>query len=209
MSSLTSRMTLTSILPAPLRALTGTSPSPDAQSGRRKRGKYYTLPADQCAICADNASTNLNFSDPATALTSLSAMSPYTAAGTHRSDPEDPDYVPQFPIHSAYITSCGHAYCYYCLTERMMRAADERSGIGPKGMLWECLRCTEPVAAADRLEAEADGPEYESGVDDGSEMDDGEDRSSFSSSFDNFTDTSGSVGSIGYSEYSGMNDDSD
>ena len=50
-----------------------------------------------------------------------------------------------------------------------MRTTDERSGLGPKGMLWECLRCTEPVVAADRLEAEAEGPEYESGVDDDDE----------------------------------------
>ncbi|KAI1786494.1 peroxisomal biogenesis factor 2 [Ganoderma leucocontextum] len=199
-SSLASRMTV------PLRTLIGASPSPDTQSGKReRRGQYWSLPTDQCAICADNASTNLNFSDPVNALTSLSAVSPYTTVGTHPSDPEDPDYVPQFPIHSAYITSCGHVYCYYCLTERMMRTADERSGVGPKGMLWECLRCTVPVAAADRLEAEAEGPGYESGVDDESRTDDVEDRLSFISGLDEFTDTSGSVGS--YSEDSGMNED--
>ena len=90
-----------------------------------------------------------------------------------------------------------------------MRSADERSGVGTKGMLWECLRCSDPVAAADRLEAEAEGPEFESGVDDESGIEDHEDRSSFISSLDNFTDTSGSVGSVDYSEYSGVNDDWD
>ena len=89
----------------------------------------------------------------------------------------------------------------------MMRTADERSGLGPKGMLWECLRCTEPVVAADRLEAEAEGPEYESGVDD-----DDEDAMSGTMSFDSgldteFTDMSGSVGSFVDSEESGMSSD--
>ena len=201
-------MTLASLLPAPVRTLVGASSSPDAESEKRtRRGKYWSLPSDQCAICADNASTNLNFSNPANALTSLSALPPYTAAGPSPSDPDDPDYVPQFPIHSAYVTSCGHVYCYYCLTERMMRTADERSGLGPKGMLWECLRCTEPVVAADRLEAEAEGPEYESGVDD-----DDEDAMSGTMSFDSgldteFTDMSGSVGSFVDSEESGMSSD--
>ncbi|TBU32716.1 peroxisomal biogenesis factor 2 [Dichomitus squalens] len=207
-SSLASRVTLVSLLPAPVRTLVGASASPEAQSEKRtRRGKYWSLPSDHCAICADNASTNLNFSDPANALTSLSAVSPYTTAGPSPPDTDDPDYVPQFPIHSAYVTSCGHVYCYYCLTERMMRTADERSGVGPNGMLWECLRCTEAVFAADRLEAEAEGPEYESGVDD-----DDDDAMSGTMSFDSgldteFTDMSGSVGSFADSEESGMYSD--
>ncbi|KAH9943387.1 peroxisomal biogenesis factor 2 [Epithele typhae] len=135
LTTFTSHLTLSSILPAPLRALAG-SPAAEKSEQAAPRGKYWALSEDQCAICADNASTNLNFSDPANALTSLAPC---------------PHYVPQFPIHNPYITSCGHVFCYYCLTDRMMRAADERSG---------------GVVAADRLEAEVEGPEYESGVED-------------------------------------------
>ncbi len=211
-TSFISRLTLASLVPSPLRPYIGMSNAVATEKTTR-RGKYWSLPTDHCAICADNASTNLNFSDPANALTSLGAMSPYTTAGTSTaSDPDDPDYIPQFPIHSAYVTSCGHVYCYYCLTERMMRTADERSGVGPKGMQWECLRCGEGVAAADRLEAEAEGPEYESGVDDGED----DTMSGLSGlTFDygsgedvdtEFTDMSGSVGSYGDSE-SGMSSD--
>ncbi|RDX55685.1 peroxisomal biogenesis factor 2 [Lentinus brumalis] len=205
--SLTSRMTLAAILPSPLRNAVGLSDTTLSDKTTR-RGKYWALPADQCAICADNASTNMNFSDPANALSSLGVVSPYTTAGSsNAADPDDPDYVPQFPIHTPYGTSCGHVYCYYCLTERMMRAADERSGVGPKGAQWECLRCAEGVAAADRLEAQAEGPEYESGVDDGDDTMSGLSFDYGSEDVDTeFTDMSGSVGSYGDSE-SGMSSD--
>ena len=202
---------MASLVPSPLRPLVGITDTALSEKHTR-RGKYWSLATDQCAICADNASTNLNFSDPANALTSLSAVSPYTTAGTSTStDPDDPDYVPQFPIHTPYVTSCSHVYCYYCLTERMMRTADDRTGVGPKGAQWECLRCAEPVVAADRLEAEAEGPEYESGVEDGED----DTMSGISGmTFDygsedvdtEFTDMSGSVGSYGDSE-SGMSSD--
>ncbi|KAI0750821.1 peroxisomal biogenesis factor 2 [Daedaleopsis nitida] len=205
--SMISRASLTSFLPSPIRSLTGIPNSTQTEKQSR-RGKYWALSDDQCAICADNASTNLNFSHPANALSSLSAVSPYAAGATTVPDSDDPDYVPQFPINTPYVTSCGHVYCYYCLTERMMRTADDRSGVGPKGAQWECLRCAEGIAAADRLEAEAQGPEYESGVDDGED----DTMSGISGmTFDygsedvdtEFTDMSGSVGSYGDSE-SGM-----
>lgn len=187
-----SRFTLSSILPAPVRSLVGTA-DPTQSEKKTRRGKYWSFPEDQCAICAENASTN--FADPANALTSLAAVSPYTApSAVFAADTGDPDQAPQFPVHTPYVTSCGHVYCYYCLTERMMRTADDRSGVGPKGKLWECLRCTEGVTAADRVEAEVDGPEYESGVDD----EDGDDAMSgmsfeFGSEDAEMTDMSGSM----------------
>ena len=88
-----------------------------------------------------------------------------------------------------------------------MRTADERSGVGPKGTQWECLRCAEGVVAADRLEAQAEGPEYESGVDDGDDTLSGLSFDYGSEDVDTeFTDMSGSVGSYGDSE-SGMSSD--
>lgn len=47
-----------------------------------------------------------------------------------------------------------------------MRAADERTGVGAGGRQWECLRCAAGVGGVERLEARAEGPEYESGVED-------------------------------------------
>ncbi|KAI0660926.1 peroxisomal biogenesis factor 2 [Cubamyces menziesii] len=193
--SATSRLSFASILPASIRPYIG---SPETvHSGSQRRGKYWSLPEDQCAICAENASTN--FADPANALTSLTAVAPYpTAATDEPTDGGDPDQAPRFPIQTPYITSCGHVYCYYCLTERMMRTADDRSGAGPKGTHWECLRCAEGVIAADRVEAQAEGPDYLSGVDDEDE-DDSMSRMSFEFGSEDadteFTDMSGSMGS--------------
>ncbi|KAI9063169.1 peroxisomal biogenesis factor 2 [Trametes sanguinea] len=193
--SVTSRLTLASVLPAPLRPLIEASSGQKAAQ-KTRRGKYWMLPEEQCAICAENASTN--FADPANALRSMSAVSPYaTAAAMGEAGEDDPDQPPQFPIQTPYITSCGHVYCYYCLTERVMRTADERSGVGPKGTQWECLRCSEGVIAADRLEAQAEGPDYMSGVDEDEE--DTMSRMSFEFGSEDvdteFTDMSGSMGS--------------
>ena len=78
-------------------------------------------------------------------------------------------------------------------------------------MQWECLRCAKGVSAADRWEAEAEGPEYESGVDD-DEDDTLSGLSGMSVDYGSedvdteFTYMSGSVGSYGDSE-SGMSSD--
>ncbi|KAI6035127.1 Pex12 amino terminal region-domain-containing protein [Pisolithus orientalis] len=149
--------------------------SSDYKVQQRKRGKYETLPADQCAICAENASYTLGLGYSNT----LTTLAPYSSAQESISHPASVDEVPAFPIYTPYITSCGHLYCYYCISERMMRTADEGSETG-----WECLRCAEHVRSADRWEAEvsvardsASGSDYE-----------------FSSEFGN-TDLSGSVSS--------------
>lgn len=142
----------------------------------KKLGKYASLPESQCAICAENASFNLNPSDPSNAFTAL-------AATPLQSENPDSDDVSLYPIHIPYITNCGHIYCYHCVAERMIQAADgEDSEEG-----WECLRCAEEVKTADRYSVEVpEGP----GSDDldGSEYE-------FSSDLDMYTDMSGSMGS--------------
>lgn len=127
---LISRLTLPAIL---------SNISEDAfRSSLRKHGKYEALPADQCAICAENASYTLNLGYAADALSAASA--------TEGASETPGDEVPPFPIYTPYITSCGHVYCYHCIAERMMRTADEGLDSG-----WECLRCAESVKSADRL----------------------------------------------------------
>lgn len=114
----------------------------------RKHGKYEALPADQCAICAENASYTLNLGYSADALSVVSAADGALETTT--------DYeVPPFPIYTPYATSCGHVYCYHCIAERMMRTADEGLESG-----WECLRCAESVKSADRMEAEGSIPAH-------------------------------------------------
>jgi len=44
----------------------------------------------------------------------------------------------QHPIQTPYVTSCGHRYCYFCISEKILRAAEEDS-------YWECLVCSRPV----------------------------------------------------------------
>ncbi|KAI6130404.1 Pex12 amino terminal region-domain-containing protein [Pisolithus croceorrhizus] len=120
--------------------------SNDRKPWQRKRGKYEALPSGQCAICADNASHTLDLGYSANTPTSLA---PYSSSQESITDPASVDEIPAFPIHTPYITSCGHLYCYYCISERMMRTVDEGSEVG-----WECLRCAEHVRSADRWEAE-------------------------------------------------------
>ncbi|KAI6034381.1 Pex12 amino terminal region-domain-containing protein [Pisolithus microcarpus] len=148
--------------------------SNDRKPQQRKRGKYEALPSGQCAICADNASHTLDLGYSANTLT---ALAPYSSARESMSDPAAIDEIPAFPIYTPYITSCGHLYCYYCISERMMRTVDEGSEVG-----WECLRCAEHVRSADRWEAEVSVV-----GDSGSESD-----YEFSSEFGT-TDVSGSV----------------
>ncbi|KDQ64645.1 hypothetical protein JAAARDRAFT_167135 [Jaapia argillacea MUCL 33604] len=178
---------LTPFLPLPsyVKSYLGidSSSSPDGK-GRtttpKKKGKYHSLSPDQCAICAENASYNLNISDPTNAFTSLTAVTTHQPSSTGPDQPS-PDPVhsdaeaPTYPISTPYVTSCSHVYCYVCLAERMMRAADD-------GEIWECLRCGELVRSVDRLtgeetqgvevEGEAESLDYEfsSDLDDGSEL---------------------------------------
>ncbi|KAG9018658.1 peroxisome assembly protein (Peroxin-2) [Tulasnella sp. 427] len=124
--------------------------------GRSKlAGKFASLPEDCCAICAEDSSS------PTTSASS--------AVQTGVSVPPlslSTDGVPTFPIAIPYRTSCGHEYCYSCLTVRMLRAHED----GDPG--WECLRCKEIIKSAFRAEIEAE----EGGDDSG--------RTSFESNLD-------------------------
>ena len=55
--------------------------------------------------------------------------------------------IPRYPITTPYSASCGHVYCYYCISERLIQATDD----GEDG--WECLRCKESVQRCDRVDA--------------------------------------------------------
>ncbi|KAJ6515746.1 Pex12 amino terminal region-domain-containing protein [Mycena sanguinolenta] len=144
------------------------------------RGKYWSLPQDQCAICAENASFSLNLSEPTNAFTTLAAPSLTHTAPENTTAGSDTE-PPLYPIHTPYVASCGDVYCYHCIAERMMRAADEEDG-----QKWECLRCGQRVESADRLVAEVGSAGSELS---GSDYD-------FSSDLD-VTDLSGSMVSMG------------
>jgi len=194
------------ILPSPIRSLAGLAAPTNQTEMQSRKGKYWALSLDQCAICAENTSTDM--SDPASALESRVSIPTYSTAATSSADAGSntpsvvevsgsEDAPPAYPIHNPYITSCGHVYCYYCISERMMRAADERTGVGAGGRQWECLRCAEGVTGADRLQARAEGPDYDSGAED---LDSSPE---FGSEDIDYSEMSGSVGS--YSE-SGLSD---
>ncbi|KIK37641.1 hypothetical protein CY34DRAFT_810130 [Suillus luteus UH-Slu-Lm8-n1] len=133
--------TFSSILPAP---------SPAQKIRAPKRGKYYSLPPDQCAICAENASLNVNLGDAAGALASYTPAFPASSNSDVSDNSTDGDGEPPYPITTPYLASCGHLYCYACLAERMLRAADD----GSCG--WTCLRCAEEVRSADRYKLESE-----------------------------------------------------
>lgn len=173
---------LLSLVPTPVtehlgfaKTLKGTS------STSQKRGKFWSLPVDQCAICAENASFNLNISEPANIFTTLAPSS--TAQG---SELEPPAY----PINIPYIASCGDIYCYGCIAERLMRTADDLD----KESGWECLRCCEGVMSAERYQVDVPEAETESDY-------------AISSDIDlDATDMSGSIGSYSGSGLSAYQD---
>lgn len=145
---------------------------------QQRRGKFWTLPEDQCAICAENAMFSLQLSQPVGLFSNVAAES----VGLISSDPSSYTDDPKHPIYAPYQTSCGHIYCYHCIAERLMRTADESHN----DQRWACLRCGERVTKAHRYTVEISGSEIG-----GSEYE-------FSSDLDLGTDLSGSMGS--YSE---------
>jgi len=155
-------ISLTSLLPFRNKLL----PVPPENVPTETKGPYWSLSEDQCAICAENAAYNLNFADPSNALTALSSVAT-NLVPEHDPDGDEP---PRFPITIPYITTCGHVYCYYCIADRMLRVADEGDGEVPG---WECLRCTQVVKDAERVEMEVEGSsaaEFNSSEFDYSEM---------------------------------------
>ncbi|KAF8974447.1 Pex12 amino terminal region-domain-containing protein [Flammula alnicola] len=143
-TSLLSPTFLYSLLP--FRNLLGLQPIvKKGLSTTQKRGKFWALPQDQCAICAENAQFSLNVSEPTNLFTSSSATDP-----------------PAHPIYNPYQTSCGHIYCYHCVAERIIRTAEEADD----ELGWECLRCGEEVKEAHRytvdiIESELSESDYE------------------------------------------------
>ncbi|KZT53286.1 hypothetical protein CALCODRAFT_557575 [Calocera cornea HHB12733] len=120
-------------LPAPIKSLLA-SGSPSSTSESEQEGPYATLPPNECAICAQRAALpNL----PYPLANQLVATSTIVGAS-----------VPTYPVQTPYGASCGHVYCYVCLTEQMVAAADE----GEEG--WKCLRCSKAVKSAARLKAD-------------------------------------------------------
>lgn len=165
---------LSPVLERPLTKL-GLLQSTRTATVSRKRGRYTSLPDNQCAICAENASFNLNPSDRTNAFTAITAI-------PLPSEDHNPDDAPAYTIHLPYITSCGHIYCYHCLAERMIQAADgEDDDSG-----WECLRCGEEVQRCDRYSVE---------VSENDDLDVSGSEYEFSSDLDMYTDMSGSMGS--------------
>ncbi|ETW83876.1 peroxisomal biogenesis factor 2 Pex2 [Heterobasidion irregulare TC 32-1] len=144
--------TLPNVLPKRATALLGLATVPDVDPSHRsspKRGKYWNLPESECAVCTENAALNLDLADPANAIAQVGAFasashSTYTPATS--SAPEGVQEPSTHPLNTPYRASCGHTYCYVCIADRMVYAADE--GRGP----WECLRCAEPVQGAERLQ---------------------------------------------------------
>ncbi|KAG6911226.1 hypothetical protein DXG01_003093 [Tephrocybe rancida] len=138
-----------------LSARSSTSSSDAKNPGPQKRGKYWSLPQDQCAICAENASLNLNLSEPSNAFTAL------TAAPVEDSSMGSENEPPAFPIYNPYLASCGDIYCYHCIAERLIQTADS----GEDDLGWVCLRCNACVKSADRYTVEigsdATGSDYE------------------------------------------------
>ncbi|EPQ28782.1 uncharacterized protein PFL1_03585 [Pseudozyma flocculosa PF-1] len=77
-------------------------------------------------------------------------------------------------IHTAYrVEPCGHTYCYYCITSKLLDEdmEDELEDAGG----WECLRCRTRVRKAERAVEAADGEAREEDKDDGDGDDDDDD----------------------------------
>ncbi|KAI0053013.1 hypothetical protein FA95DRAFT_1601369 [Auriscalpium vulgare] len=140
------------LLPARARALMGMSEASgeDSKLPTPPHGKYWHLSSAECAVCHENAAVNLNLSEPANALAQASGTGFYAPSASQGTSTGalDSDEPPAHPITTPYAASCGHTYCYACIAERMLRAADE--GTGP----WECLRCGVAVHLAQRVQVD-------------------------------------------------------
>jgi peroxin-2 len=92
----------------------------------------------------------VNLGDAAGALASYTPAFPTPSNDGGDENDVDGDAEPSYQITTPYLASCGHTYCYACLAERMLRAADD----GSSG--WMCLRCAEEVRSADRYMLEGE-----------------------------------------------------
>ncbi|KAF7776033.1 hypothetical protein Agabi119p4_4426 [Agaricus bisporus var. burnettii] len=104
----------------------------------KKRGKYWALPPNECAICAEKSSLNLITHEPPSMFSNLAPQS--TPSETAENEPI------AHPINVPYVASCGDIYCYSCIAEHLMRTADDLD----KQHGWECLRCGGEITSANR-----------------------------------------------------------
>jgi peroxin-2 len=105
-----------------------------------RRGKLAHLPEDECAVCYENAATTLNI---------IGDIQPQSTSDINLTSATRKGEPPTHPLTTPYRASCGHIYCYACVAEKLLRAADE--GAGP----WVCLRCGMPVLGAERFHVES------------------------------------------------------
>ena len=105
-----------------------------------RRGKLAHLPEDECAVCYENAATTLNI---------IGDIQPQSTSDINLTSATRKGEPPTHPLTTPYRASCGHIYCYACVAEKLLRAADE--GAGP----WMCLRCGMPVLGAERFHVES------------------------------------------------------
>ena len=137
--------TLYAVIPSSASLALGLGLAAYDDDGRRKavqfprRGKFAHLPEDECAICYENVATTLNIVDD---------IQPQSTSDIHPTSAARQGEPPTHALTTPYRASCGHIYCYICVAEKMLRAADE--GGGP----WECLRCGMPVLGAERFHVE-------------------------------------------------------
>lgn len=187
----TTAATASSAIPSSVKPYLGISPptssAPAEPRTANQKGKYWGLSDDQCAICAEDASFDISnlsqtFSDPTAAALATSSMlyGPASQRQTQvppidegAAEPEEASasVPPTFPITTPYCTSCGHVYCYFCLSQRMIRAATDEDARADGQEGWECLRCTSIVKSCSRVEEK--GYAEEMGSQDGLSDDEG------------------------------------
>ncbi|KAF8709392.1 Pex2 / Pex12 amino terminal region, partial [Rhizoctonia solani] len=131
-----------SLVPSYFRPMLGIKEDSSAIE-KELRGPYWSLSTSECAICTEEAATTVAHMiapDASERRQELAASEKWM-----------PEAAPTHPLNTPYITSCGHVYCYVCVADRMLRAADDG------GELWECLRCTAPVLRIHRADSDTPG----------------------------------------------------
>jgi peroxin-2 len=126
------------------------------------RGPYFALPEEQCAICAQNASFDITHLSTAAATVQhtaapvnpmLNRASPPAAMSTVTSSSATTE-PPAFALNTPYTASCGHTYCYICISTALLRGADDDTP-------FSCLRCAAHIHWADRTQVPLGSDEEE------------------------------------------------